>query len=156
MSCEQSRRRTAVVNLPSLRKHTCNLSDLTAADRERREGWREVGDITCEGGERWQIGTKIKGDWVKESPLERWQTASLYRRRAGRHWSEGDTVPFPVPPGADISCHRKVILLFPLSQLTDCHSKISFLALSVSARLSPFYFNKYWQRQILFHLSTNN
>lgn len=28
---------TAAVNLPSLRKHTCNLSDLTAADRKRRE-----------------------------------------------------------------------------------------------------------------------
>lgn len=32
-------RHTASVNLPSWRKHTCNLSALTAADRERaREG----------------------------------------------------------------------------------------------------------------------
>lgn len=59
-------RRTASVNLPSQRKHTCNLSDLTAADRERererRGGRRELGDTACEGGERWQIGRKIKGD----------------------------------------------------------------------------------------------
>lgn len=79
-------RPTASVNLPSRRKHTCNLSALTAADRkrerEREGGRRELGDTACDGGERWQIGRKIKGDWMKDSLLGRWPTAFLYRREA--------------------------------------------------------------------------
>ncbi len=39
-------RHTAAVNPPSQRKHTCNLSDLTVADRER-DGVRGVYVCVC-------------------------------------------------------------------------------------------------------------
>lgn len=52
-------RHTVAVNPPSQWKHTCNLSDLTAADRVRGVGG---GLQKSKGGERWQIGRKEKGN----------------------------------------------------------------------------------------------
>lgn len=55
-------RHTAAVNPPSQRKHTCNLSDLTVADREREQrggpGKRELVDAAYkkgDGEEWWQM-----------------------------------------------------------------------------------------------------
>lgn len=52
-------RYTVAVNPPSQRQHTCNLSDLTAADRVRGVGG---GSRRSKEAERWQIGRKEKGN----------------------------------------------------------------------------------------------
>lgn len=135
-------RHTASVNLPSQRKHTCNLSDLTAADRERerqreKSGEEGVGWHCMQRGREVANRQKDKGRLNERESSWKMADSFLVQERSS-HWSEGDTVPFPAPPGADTSRHRKVILLFPLSPLTDCHSQISSLTLSVSAGLFPF------------------
>lgn len=131
-------RHTAAVNPPSQRQHTCNLSDFTVADGKREErggaaiGRSEGGDVADRQRDKGRLSEKSE----RESS---WKMAdSFLVQEGGSHWSEGDTVPFPAPPGADTSRLRKVILLFPLSQLTACHSPISSLTLSVSGGLYPF------------------
>lgn len=138
-------RHTAAVNLPSEREHTCNPSDLTVPDRETGERERErekrgkdrVGWHCLRRGREVADRQKDKGRMSEKEPSWKMADSFLVQDRSS-HWSEDDIVPFRAPPGADISRHRKVILLFPLSQLTDCHSQISSLTLSVSVGLYPF------------------
>ena len=131
-------RRTAAVNPPSQRQHTCNLSDFTVADGKREGG----GGLYSDGANGGEVADRQrdKGRLSEKSEREpAWKMAdSFLVQEGGSHWSEGDTVPFPAPPGADTSRLRKVILLFPLSQLTACHSPISSLTPSVSGGLYPF------------------
>lgn len=128
-------RHTAAVNLPSQRKHTCNLSDLTVPDREREGG--RVGWHCMHRGREVADRQKDKGRLSEKESVWKMADSFLVQDRSS-HWSEDDIVPFRAPPGADISCHRKVILLFPFSQLTDCQSQISSLTLPVSVGLYPF------------------
>ena len=108
-------------------------------------GWRKErrgGGLYSDGANGGEVADRQrdKGRLSEKSEREpAWKMAdSFLVQEGGSHWSEGDTVPFPAPPGADTSRLRKVILLFPLSQLTACHSPISSLTPSVSGGLYPF------------------
>ena len=102
----------------------------------------ERGGLYSDGAKGGEVADRQrdKGRLSEKSEREpAWKMAdSFLVQEGGSHWSEGDTVPFPAPPGADTSRLRKVILLFPLSQLTACHSPISSLTPSVSGGLYPF------------------
>lgn len=97
----RARGRTAAVNLP-LREVTHLQSIWFNSGWQRQSegrGGKEGGRVTLQakggwGGVegRWQIGRKIKGDWMKESPLGRWPTASLYGREAA---TEAEETPSP-------------------------------------------------------------
>lgn len=121
---------TEATHLQSIRFHS-------GWRKERRAGGAAIG--RSEGGDV-ADRQRDKGRLSEKSERESsWKMAdSFLVQEGGSHWSEGDTVPFPAPPGADTSRLRKVILLFPLSQLTACHSRISSLTLSVSGGLYPF------------------
>lgn len=109
-------RHTVAVNPPS----RCNRSDLTAADSEKSEvGWVIW---KSKGGARWHIGRGRHKETEWRSRRESsWKMAdSRLVKERGSHWS-GDSVSFPAPLGADTS-QRKVILLFPLFKIADCHS----------------------------------
>lgn len=137
-------RRAAAVNLPSLRKHTCNLSDLPVADRERGVcvclcvgGWLRRGR-----GESWlTLHAKVGGgaaDRYKDKGTlsERessWKMAdSFLVQEKGSHWSGGDGVPSQCPswswrPSSPKGHPPLPHLSTPqhtLSQLSNCHSLV--------------------------------
>lgn len=109
---------------------------------EARGGRREVGwhcmrkGVERGGGE---VADRQKDKGRLNEGESSWKMAdSFLVQERSSHRSGGDTVAFSAPPWADTSRHRKVILLFPLSQLTDCQSQISSLTLSVPVGPSPF------------------